>query len=194
MGNAHIREAEHPSISPNIPIELDSTMPNEKITVRSDGKEVGRIVNVGQPQEVVERVGNALNDASGDDWEWNKSYKDAMAKSAITAMGEPRGRLSASVQKENVGSNPTSPATDTLNHFPFCGEYPYPIRDMLVDQKCTGRTLECKCNVFLLRHQCWVDDAHTRLETFPELDADLMRRWNTRAPITQGEITDHEAI
>jgi hypothetical protein len=78
--------------------------------------------------------------------------------------------------------------TATLNRCPFCGEFPYPIRDMLVDQKCTGRTLECKCNVFLHRHQCWVDDAHTRLETLDELDADLVRRWNARAPVAQGEI------
>lgn len=79
--------------------------------------------------------------------------------------------------------------TDTLNRCPFCAEFPYPIRDMLVDQKYTGRTLECKCNVILHRHQCWVDDAHTRLETFDELDADLVRRWNARAPVSQGEIS-----
>lgn len=65
---------------------------------------------------------------------------------------------------------------------PFCGERPYPIRDILRDQQCLGRMIECKCNVFLYRHQCWVDDTHTRLETMGELDADLAHRWNRRTP------------
>lgn len=75
---------------------------------------------------------------------------------------------------------------EELRPCPFCGERPYPITDILRDQKKLGRHLECKCNVFLYRSQCWVDDAHTRLETDKELDANLTKRWNTRAAPPEG--------
>ena len=47
---------------------------------------------------------------------------DAQFFCDIWNMGEPRGRLSASVQTENVGSNPTSPANTSEIPLPiYCG-------------------------------------------------------------------------
>ena len=69
----------------------------------------------------------------------------------------------------------------TLLPCPFCGENPYPISDRYDAGTIIGRTLECRCNVFLHRSQCWIDDAHTRLETMDKLDADLTKRWNRRS-------------
>lgn len=71
---------------------------------------------------------------------------------------------------------------------PLCDLHPYPIKDMLEDQKMVGRMIECPCGLFMYRRREWADDNHTRLETVEELDANLTARWNTRPqPAPEGE-------
>jgi hypothetical protein len=47
-------EVERPSARSGIPVELNPSIPSDEIRVHTDGKEVGRIVNIGQPQDALE--------------------------------------------------------------------------------------------------------------------------------------------
>jgi len=64
----------------------------------------------GKIVDIVIRQHEAERDKQGGDVVERVGYLD-VSKAPIAVMGEPRGRLSASVRKENAGSNPASPAT-----------------------------------------------------------------------------------